>query len=211
MLSTYRDVCPHQADKRFVSKTIPFVQTPEMKWGADVHDALELRLTGGKPLPERMQHWEPLAAAYDGLNAMAEPKLAVDANWQPCEYFDKTGKIRGRGRADVLILRGDIAYLADWKTGGSKYESPFELAVQAALVKAKYPHTKTIKGQYIWLKEMRAGTIHDVSDTAATMREVDRLVRLIESDRAIGHFEKKQSGLCGWCDVKDCENWKPRK
>jgi hypothetical protein len=209
MLQTYRDVCPHQADRRFVARTIPFHQTPQMKWGADVHDAMELRLTGGKPLPENMQQWEPLAAQYKGQPVRAEARLAVDRDWNPVDYFGKT--VRGRGRADIAIVGEDSAYLGDWKTGKVR-EDIFELRVQAALLQAKYPHITRIMGQYIWLQENAPGPLHDLSDTDTTMNEVDALVALIEQDRAIGHFEKKRGPLCkGWCPVENCEHWRPRQ
>ncbi len=216
MLNTY-SICAHQMARRYIIKDLgPFVETPAMKHGNEVHSAMEMRICGGKPLPDGMQQYEPFAAVFDGRNAQAEPKLAITREGHPCDYYgDKTQDVSKRvwlrGRADVLVLGTDNAYLADHKTGSDKFEDPFELEIQALMVKAKYPHLTKIVGQYFWLKNLRVGQLYDLSDFQKTWNEVHRLAAAIEEDRTHEDFEKRQSGLCGWCDVKDCENWKPRK
>ena len=115
------------------------------------------------------------------------------------------------GLADVAVINGTTAYLADWKTGNVK-EDPFELEVQAVLLKAKYPEIQKVMGQYVWLKEMRLGQLYDVSDMHGTWQQINHLVRLIENDLTRGEFDKEPGPLCGgkWgsCAVKDCEHRK---
>lgn len=218
MLNSYRSVCPQQMFQTYIKRSIPYAETPERKKGNDLHKAMEYRVPGGKPLPDGMQQYEQFAAAFDGRNAISEPELAVTRSRQPCGYWDdKTNdpvkRVFLRGRADVVVLGTDTAYLGDWKTGNDniKYEDPFELAVQALLLQAKYPNLKQIMGQYIWLKTTRLSQMYDLSDTNATWSEVNRLVVSIEADRTRGFFEKKRSGLCGYCGYKECENWRPRQ
>ena len=74
------------------------------------------------------------------------------------------------------------------------------------MLKAKYPQIQTVKGHYTWLKENRVGQLYDLSDFHATWIEINRIIDKIEADRQSGEFEKRKSGLCGWCDVKDCEH-----
>lgn len=217
MLNAYRSVCPQQMFQTYIARTIPYEETPERKKGNDLHKAMEMRVPGGKPLPDGMQQYETFAAAFDGRNAISEPELAITRYRQPCGYWDdKTQdphkRVFLRGRADVVVLGDEAAYLADWKSGADniKYEDPFELTVQGLMLQAKHPHIKRIMGQYIWLKTMRLSQIYDLSDTDATWNTVNQLVQSIEADRARGFFEKKKSGLCGWCGHKECENWRPR-
>lgn len=209
MLHTYRDVCAHQAYRRYVKRDIPYVETPQMRWGNEVHSAMELRIGGNKQLPDSMRQWEPIAAAFDGKSAKVEMKLAIDRNGHPCEYFDNA-KVWGRGKGDVVLVNGETAYLGDHKTGKVK-EDPFELEVHAMLLHAKFPHLKKIVGQFLWLKEDRPGQLHDLSDTRKTWEEVSRLYGLMLQDRANDTWEKRRSGLCSWCACTDCENWKPRQ
>ena len=190
--------------RRYVKRDLPYVETPEMKWGNDCHSAFEHRLGSKVPLPVNMQQWESFAAPFDGRNVAVEQKLGITSKGQMTGYWDNDCWFRGK--VDVAIRSGDKAFINDWKTGGSKYEDPFELEVGALLLKAKYPELTVVKGHYTWLKENRIGQPYDLSDFGATWREMNRLIAKIEADRALGEFEKRRSGLCGWCDVRDCEH-----
>lgn len=205
MLMTYRDICERQAGERFVDKVIPYVETPEMAWGNRVHKAFQYRLERGQPLPEDMHQWEGFAAAFDGRMVICEQQLAVDRNWQLCEYYDKSGVIWGRSKADATVLSPDQtkAYLGDWKTGKPR-ENPFELQVQAVFLKARYPSLQEIHGQYHWLKEYRSGPIHNLSDFDATRNEIVRIYNMILNDWHAGHWPERPGHLCGWCDVLRC-------
>lgn len=208
MLKTYRDVCAHQTYRKYILKDVPYTPTPEMARGNAVHDALELRVGAGKPLPTDMHDYERFARAFDGKNPKCEPKLAVTRDGKSTSYFDRD--VWGRGRADVCLVQDDRAYFCDWKTGKVR-EDPFELEVQAVLLKAKYPNLRVIKGQYAWLKEMTLGPVHDLSHTAQTWGTIQHLVKLIEADRAKGEFDKEPGPLCGWCEISDCAHNKNPK
>jgi hypothetical protein len=209
LLNTYRSICAHQAWRRYILKKgdpgfIPFVMTPQVELGNRVHEALESRIQGRKPLPVDLHAYESFATPFDGLpEVKCESKLAITREGKPCDYF--ATDVWGRGRADLVAMQGHAAQLIDWKTGSSRYESPFELEIQALLLQAKYPHLRTIHGQYVWLKENRLSTSYDLSDTRATWQTVQHLVKLIENDLERGIFDKEQGPLCSWCDVLDCE------
>lgn len=206
MLHTYRDICPNQAAQRYVYKSTPYVETEAMAWGNKVHAAFEYRIGGQKPLPLDMQQWESFATPFDGKDAKTEQKLGVDRQGYSCKFFSDKPQVFLRGKLDCTIINGTTAYLADWKTGGSKYEDPFELAVGALLLHAANPQLTKIVGQFAWLKENRMSGLHDVSNTAETWNEVSAITGNIERDKAAGVFEKRQGPLCRWCDVYKCEN-----
>src|ERR1700674_5004538 len=80
IINTYRN-CPEQMRRRYITKDLgAFVETPEMKWGNEVHEAFELRIGTGKPLPTTMQQWEQFAVPFDRPKGMVkvEQKLAID-------------------------------------------------------------------------------------------------------------------------------------
>lgn len=202
LLNLYRNICPHQAYRTRIRKDIPFVKTPQMEWGDKVHKALELRVGGGKPLPADMRQWEKFASPFYAVKAKAEMSLGMTVDGQPCDFWAKN--VWFRGKVDVTVLKTDTALIADYKTGSVR-EDPFELETNAMLINAKYPQLTKIDAFYIWLKEDRIGAKHDVSHTRDTFTYIQRIAADLEEDMRNNEFEKKRSGLCGWCSVADCE------
>lgn len=203
LLHCFDDVCPHQGEARYITRTIKFVPTPEVERGNAIHTAFEHRVGGGKPLPADMQHWERFAAPFDGRGARTEQWFQIDTEGRACERNDP--RKFGHGKIDLHIVNGESGYIGDWKSGGSKYEDPFELEIGALFLKAKYPQLKTIKGQFFWLKEDRAGQVYDLSDVGKTWGKVCSIMQTIYNYRKIGEYPKKQTPLCGWCQRFDCE------
>jgi len=210
MLHCFRDICAHQGQARYIDKSIKFVDTPEVRWGNEVHTAFEQRVAGGKPLPLEMQAWEKYAVPFDGRPVQCETWFYVDVDGRACDRYAKNKF--GHGKIDLAMIEGDNAYIADWKTGNSKYEDPFELAVNAVLLHVKYPHLKKIVGQYIWLKDDRPSQLYDVSDTRSTWGEICHIMQQVTAWRMAASFPKKRSGLCSWCQRYDCsDNSNPDK
>lgn len=203
ILNQYRN-CGHAMFRRYVKRDIPYVQSEAAKHGDEGHQAMERRIGSRQALPEKFAYCEPFASAFDGRNALVELKLAMTREGRTTGFWDKDCHFRGK--ADCAVIGGTKAYIRDWKFGSSKYEDPFELETNALLLKIKYPELEVIRGDYCYLKENRIGQSYDLSRFQATWNEILRLVNLIEADRRSGAFEKRRSGLCGWCDVKDCEH-----
>jgi len=198
------DNCMYKAYRQYVKKDIPYVESKEMAWGNEVHSAFEHRL-GGKPLPESMRQWEPIVAVYAERKALPEMKVGITRAGKPTGFFDNDVFVRGK--IDATIARNDKALLADWKTGSSKYEDPFELEVQAVMLKARMPQLTAIAGHYVYTAENRVGKTHDLSDVNSTWARVNNKVEAIEDNMATGEWPKTRNPLCGYCPVKDCENW----
>ncbi len=207
MLNTYRNICPYQAKARFIDKKYPFVKTPQLEWGDTVHKAMELRIGGGKPLPQTMHQWEKFAAPFYAVKAKAEMKLGMTAGGHACDFFAKDVWLRGK--ADVMVVNGNAALLPDFKTGKVR-EDPLELEIQALLLNAKYPNLTSISGFYIWLAENRIGQKHDVSHTRDTFTYVQRIAADLEEDMRNGEFEQRRGGLCPYCPCDDCPNYGPK-
>lgn len=208
MLDTYKK-CQHQMYRRYIAKDQPFVESPEMKWGSEVHAAFEYRVGGGKALPANMQQWEEFAAPFDGKGAITEQKLGMTIEGRPTGFFDKD--VWFRGKLDVTIISGTTAYIPDWKTGNSKYEDPFELETNAVLLHAKHPALTKIMGCYVWLKDNRISQTYDLSHTLQTWTTMQRMMaEIIEKRATPATYQKNQTPLCSYCSVGDCEHWKPR-
>lgn len=205
LVNAYKN-CPHQMMHRYIEKDIPFVETKEMRYGNEVHTALELRVRSKKPLPPAMQQWEQFCVPFDSAPAkLVEQKLGVTWNMRPCEFFDK--EVYFRGKIDLAVINDTRAHIVDWKTGNSKYEDPLELAIGAVLLKAKWSALTRVTGSYVWLKENRVGEVYDLSDMQKTWLGMKRVMDDIEARKKSGQWDKVKSGLCGYCSVKDCEHW----
>lgn len=204
LLHCFDDICAHQGEARYITKTVKFVETPEIKFGNAVHEAFELRVGGGKPLPLEMQAWERFASPYDGRGARTEQWFGITQDGHACESRSPT--VWGRGKVDLHIVNGTSAFIADWKTANSKYEDPFELEINALFLHAKYPYLTKIAGHYVWLKDERTSQIYDLTDTAATWTKVCKIMDNIYAWRAAGDYPKRRSPLCNWCQRYDCEN-----
>lgn len=207
MLNCYKNICKHQAYRRYIRRDIKFVETPQIKWGNEVHTAMEHRIGGGKPLPPNMPY-EPFAKVFDGRNAKAEEKMGVTIDGKPTGFFDDNVFLRGK--LDVNLVNGATGYVGDFKTGKVREET-YELEVQAVLLHAKHPKLTKIIGQYFWLAEAKLGVLHDLSATAQTWDGIHKTMAELHMDKSRGTFEKKPGPLCSWCPVTDCEFWKERK
>ena len=179
-------------------------ETPEMKWGNEVHRAMERRdqrLERQHGLRQRcfMPH-----APLDGCHVEPEQKLGMTKSGRPCDFWDEQVWLRGVLDAPILLTT-DSAVLIDWKTG-KRREEPFELEIGALLLQAQRPELVKIVGCYMWLKEKQKGPPHDLSDTARTWAMVQTIMGDIEHCLDTGRFDKTPGPLCGWCPVKDCQH-----
>jgi hypothetical protein len=204
-------ICNHQAARKYIIKDLPKEpESPEMKYGNDVHNAMEKRLdpTAPHPLVDRFAQYEPFAAALDGRGVVPEMKLGITAQGAAVGFWDSSVWLRGK--LDAPIVGQQSAVLLDWKTGKVR-EDPYELEIQALLLQAKHPEIKMIVGRYVWLKENRLGEPHDCSDTATTWKRVHKTMDDVAHAIKMETFEKTPGALCGWCPVMDCKhNRKPK-
>jgi hypothetical protein len=195
--------CPHQAYRMYIARDLPKEpETPEMRYGNEVHRAMEKRVRSKTPLPEAMLAFEPLVAPLDACHVEPEQKLGMTKSGRPVSFWDDDVWLRGVLDAPVR-LSTDAAVLVDWKTG-KKREEPFELEIGALLLQAHRPEITKLVGCYVWLKERQKGQPHDLSDTARTWAMVQSIMGDIEHSIATNRFDKTPGPLCGWCPVLDC-------
>ena len=205
-LSNWRQ-CPRKAWHVNIARDVPREDSVHMAWGRKVHEALDKYLKKDEPLPYELRHYEQLYDFPLGYFVETELKLGMTIESEPCDFLDE--HVWLRGIIDVVLTSNssdDMAILIDHKTGRVR-EDPEELLIHALLLQTHRPDLDRIKGWYNWLKELRMGKVHDLSDTNATysrlVNEYDKLVRC----NALGEpaFAPQQGPLCGWCPVKQCE------
>lgn len=200
--------CPRKAWHINVARDLPKEEaTDALKWGNEVHKAFEKTINKDIPLPPHMTEYRPFTVFRLG-EVKAEVKLGVKEDGTPCDFF--AGDVFARGVIDVLVTNANLPHLAiiiDHKTGSVR-EDDTELRFHACLLKANYPGIDMISGWYNWLKEKRAGQIHDLAlgvlntwlEIKAFKKKLDELIPL-GSDA----FPPRENPLCPWCPVKSCE------
>jgi hypothetical protein len=199
--------CPHKAWHMYVLKDLPRVESKEMKWGNDVHKALEERIRDATPLPETMAAAEPLAAMVhalkDDCTLLAEEKLGIDAQGRAVDFF--ADNVWFRGKMDVTVVKDDGAWILDWKTGKPR-EEPMELETNALLVKARWPHLEKIEANYFWLQTGKSGLRYTCDGHSRVFGKLQALENEMQGYAAKGEWPKRKNPLCGWCPVTACEN-----
>ena len=200
--------CPHQAFHRYVGKTLPFIQTEEMKWGDEVHQALERRIKYGATLPDTMAAAEAIGKQFhdwlDKVPMHVEYHLAMTRDGQPCDYKDYDN-VFFRGKLDCVLLPAPSAWMVDWKTGGVR-EDPTELERHALLLKVNHPDLENIQGEYFWMKTGQPGLRYTFATHDKTYARLVNLRAEAETYLKVGEWPKRKTPLCGWCDVLACEH-----
>ncbi|MBT7005042.1 MAG: hypothetical protein HOA06_10055 [Chloroflexi bacterium] len=205
-LNSY-ETCPHRHYRQRVKKDITEPEGEALKWGNEVHKALELRIRDGIALPKTMQKWEPMVAKLLSRtgDSIAEQELCLNEQLAATGWWDKDAWVRAK--VDYMLVDGNKALMLDWKTGKPKPDHD-QLTLFAAFVFHHYPQIDTVTTGYVWLahknKISTAGFERsDLPDMwAEFLPRVRRFNIAYEQDK----WEKKPSGLCrAWCPVIDCE------
>src|SRR5690625_5780804 len=93
--------CPRQYHHRYVLKDLPPVDwdTPALRKGREVHEALERAVLEGNDAPELGPHtfWTPpaLLSKLHKAGARAEVRMAIREDDSPYDFFAKDARFRG--------------------------------------------------------------------------------------------------------------------
>ena len=203
------ETCPKQFYHVRVKKDIKEPPTEAIKWGSEVHEALEHRVIDGTPLPVGMTQWEGLASKLVELpgDKLAEYKMSIDENFEACDWWESWS----RGIADLIIVHDSKAINLDYKTGKRKPTEQLEL--YAAYTFACFPQVKEVETGFVWLKDKRIDKQTYTRDDISKIWQgfLPRVIKL-ESAYERDKWPAKPSGLCnGWCHVRTCEYYKDKK
>jgi len=200
--------CARRYHETKILKKYPFVESEEMKYGNLLHKAVENYIKGSADLDEKFAFMRPIV---DKLKAKkgrvsAETKMALTANLEPCDWFDK--RVWVRGIADMLIIDDDdlTAWVIDWKTGNNKYPDRDQLALMACMVFKLHPHIRKVNAALMFvLKDDMVKMSMTHEESAAKWWEFrERYGKLLDCV-ANDVWNPTQTPLCGWCPVKTCE------
>jgi len=203
------ETCPFRWWKTKWTKEVAEPQTEATLWGNRVHKALEDRLRRKTPLPEGMEQFEPIARTLlrhaENARLECEQKYAINDRFQKTGYFDKDVWLRSI--ADVVITRGDKAFIGDYKTGKmSNVPDSAQLQLGAAVVFVHKPWVKQITNAFIWLREGKiTSETYSREDLPEIWQKFMPRVQRIEKALEQNKFIPRPSGLCrAHCPVTSC-------
>lgn len=195
MIEAY-ETCPRQFYELRLAKNFVEPEGESLRWGNAVHKAMEDRVKIGRPLPERMQTFEPVAASVVKAKGdkYCEAELAFTADLKPTGYWD--ADCWNRGKDDVIIVNHTVAVNMDYKTGKPKPNSS-QLELAAGRTMAMFPEVTKVITVFEWLA---SGTRTKAIYTRDDFNRIwdgfrDRLNSLLWSEQN-NVWPAKPSGLC---------------
>jgi hypothetical protein len=207
------DQCPKKYFHLKVVKDVKDEAGEAADYGTAVHEAAELFVTSGVPIPEKFAFMRPIVeplAKKQGTK-YAEIKIGVTSDLKPCGFFDKD--VWYRGIADLLIVNGSKAWLIDYKTGkNAKYADMKQLDLLAGAIFIHYPEVETINSALLYVvSQDMPRKIHHRQHLPAYMGVFDTQLDRLGSAMENGVWNANPSGLCSFCPVETCEHWRPRR
>jgi hypothetical protein len=200
------DSCPRKHYECDLAKN--FVdQSDQMRWGDEVHKALEAATLGDAPLPDSMRDYQYLVDEIrSGEGSLyIEQKFALTRDFRPVEFFHPD--VWFRGICDVLRIgaSGHVALARDYKTGKIQHDSR-QLMLMATCIFMHHPKVKRIRTEFIWLKEKCVTT--ETFQRGSIFNEwppLMPLVKQMERAHKTQDYPPKPCGLCArYCPVVSC-------
>lgn len=205
------ETCPRKFWHLNVAKDLKEPESSYQIEGKETHDAFKFYFKNGKPLPLHLRHHEPVLkkiAAMPG-EKVVEQQIALDANWQPTDWFSKTAWLRVI--SDLTQLNGPAAVVWDWKTGKQKDDFT-QLRLNAAVTMHLAPEVNAVKMAYYWTKT------RNITSAVMTRAELPEFwgtmlgrVQTYQSMYDTENFPPRPNPYCKGCIVKTCQYWQPRK
>lgn len=206
--------CPRKYYRLRVAKDIVEPPQEHLIYGSTVHKAAEEYLRDGTPIPEKYAYIQPKIDPFKNIPGAlhCEYEMGVTRNLEPCGFRDK--EVWFRGIADLLIINGDKARIADWKTSkSSRYADRKQLELLSLLVFKHFPEVKIVTAGLVFL-------VADDLVTAKYERDVQEEcwqkwlgeAHLLDEAFKNDVWNPRPNFTCrGWCPVSDCEHNQPRR
>lgn len=208
--------CGKQYYHKYVLKDVKDEPGPAQIYGTNTHEHFEnyINSLGKYELPEDLlTHKEKLdqLLAKDGV-FWCEEEVALGKDLKPCRYDDADRL--WRGKIDFRLVDRDehSATLVDFKTGKQRIKWP-QLGIYALHTFAAFPNVEIINAQFYWTQ------LRETTKKVWGRGDIEQIwlmflgdLRQYKEAWKTDTWQERPSGLCnGWCPVKTCQHWKPRR
>lgn len=203
--------CPRQYYEVKVQSNFKIKETEQIRYGTEVHKALEEYVRDNTPLPKNYLRFKDIVDSLTLIDGekLVEYKMALDADKNPCAFDSPDYWVRGI--VDLLILDGDTAYIVDYKTGSAKYPDVKQLRLMALMTYAHFPQIMEIKaGLLFLLNNVFIDQGYHRNDSSELWSSFTGNLARLQLSYDNDSWPPNPTPLCGWCPVSTCEFQKER-
>lgn len=220
--------CPRQFEATYITKEIPYSQSPQAARGDSLHKLMEQAILKGWlsidwPEPDNMQHAKAFVEAVDRLRAndwtvCVEESIAISRDKQARGWHDRPPLGFMRCRVDVYAVHPhkDYVIIIDWKTGKKWATDKIQLAVNALCL---YPVTgrTDYRAMFAYIDSgevvehscavppVAFDAIGDSEGVHPDVRAVYDLVWDLEGMMRTGVWSARPNNLCRFCGLHSCK------
>ena len=204
--------CPLNYYRQRVLKEVKDPGSAVTAYGDRVHKSLERRLRDNEVLSPDVAKLDALCVGIEKLADAADAVLTVEEEMTLTKELTPTGWWDAdawlRSKIDVLVRRGEKAFMFDWKTGKRRPDF-FQMELFAVQIFAHYPDIQRVRASFVWLQtnEMDSQTYVRDADEARIWRDILAKTTRIEGALTANTWPAKPSGLCNWCPCKPTCNF----
>ena len=207
-LNSYEQ-CPKKYYHSSVARDVVEAENETLRYGKEVHKALELYVSKGKRLPMHLTHLKTLADKFKSPDPkpdeiLVEQQMAITRQMSPTGWFDND--VWARAIMDYVAIRGSNAVMVDYKTGRMKDDFT-QLKLAAAMLMLHRDDIDTVQVVYWWIKE-KAITSEFLcrEDMQEIWNEFFPRVERYEEGHRKEEFPARAGFLCkNYCPVKQCK------
>jgi hypothetical protein len=198
--------CPRQFNEVKNLKNFAVRESVQMRYGTEVHKALEEYAKDRTPLPKNYSKFKSLVDALLEIpgDKYIEHKMALTSDKSPCEFDAEDYWVRGI--ADLLIVDGEDAFVVDYKTGSNRYPDPKQLKLMALMVFAHFPDVVRVRGGLLFVVHNSFLPDEYVrSKSVAYWQDFAPDLERLRLSAQMNNWPTNPTPLCRWCPVKTCE------
>jgi ATP-dependent exoDNAse (exonuclease V) beta subunit len=190
--------CPRFYEAAHLLKTVQRTITPALAKGRTIHKLLENALRNRDPVPPEglridPKTWEVLLL----VGARPEVKVAVDKNFEVCDFDDAS--VHLRGIIDVLVRKPAGLLCIDWKSGRPGFTDVLQAKVYAAMLHAALDVEEiTFAWSYVCFGVVELAKLEGERAVA----DVKELIDKVENAK---EFPPKPSFFCRFCGNVTCQ------
>ena len=177
--------CQRRYHEVKVLKKYPFQETEATIYGNVVHEAIELYIRDGKPIPEKYAQFKPVVDSFLAKpgRKFAEYEMALTKDLKVCNWGSPNAWVRGI--ADVLSIDDEnlTAWCGDWKTGNNRYPDRDQLVLMSLMIFQHFPHIRKVNSALLFIVKNDMVRMQMTRDQAEQFwwKYRERLARMEES------------------------------
>ena len=208
------EACPNKFKLKYITKEYPDESdNPAFVKGNIIHKQLEdfiNYLGNGIDEPILNTHTKNVAPLLQGLHSasngqiFSEKQIAVNQDWERCDWFDKPYVVKYRAIIDCLVFMDDSTlYIIDFKSGKIReYEDgpTTQLKLTAAMLFNLYPNIESITSCYLFVEHKKTVKVKfnrgQLKDLMKPFNEAHKMVNE-ETE-----FKYKKHQYCHWCKAE---------